>query len=449
MPKHSKSYYLELLHNANVQAYLMTIRRGEGTLGAKGYYTHFGGGLLSTLNNLPEFGKTWTKGNKHKRTSSAVGAYQFVNSKRFPVVPEIVSYFSFTDFSKQNQDLGALFLLDMQDALPAIVKGEILSAFKKTNSVWTSLPSSDEDPPTQQLRDALKFDKAEGRRLYGHDNAGEFGWHILFDIKRINEDAGELFKGNVELNKQGSKRNFINNNGLIKDNDLGGNTKVIGAIAPMGIQGSLMGLGLLELGNFIEEHLSNLKIPQPRRNRNKVTPGDGINLTTNQIKFPIEDWDSGFKRGMNAYEQLSIDKQLSLQDRASYQTLLSLQLIPGDNNRDKSNDAFFSGSIYDSSKYGYPKRYENVFIGSSNNLITVKDRLNPEGFSFKEIKPGRQLNRPPAQPERSRTIQINLNRAMIENFSIHTSNTKEGLADFKSKVEEVLLEILSNANAIQ
>ncbi len=433
----------------------MTIRRGEGTLGAKGYYTHFGVGLLSTLNNLPEYGKTWTKGNKHKLTTSEIGAYQFLYTKKHKTLQEIVSYFNFTDFSKQNQDLGALFLLDMQDALPAIVKGEILSAFKKTNSVWTSLPSSDEDPPTQKLRDALKFDKAEGMRLYGHDNDGEFGWHILFDIKRINEDAGELFKGNVEVNKQGSKRNS-NNNRLIKDNNLGENAIVIGAIAPMGIQGSLMGLGLLELGNFIEEHLSNLKIPQPKRNQNKVTHGDGINLTTNQIKFPIEDWDSGFKRGMNAYEQLLIDKQLSLQDKAIHQNLLSLQLVPENNNLDKSNDAFFRGCIYDSRKYGYPelfnsypRPYENALMGNSNKLATVKGMQKPKVIDFKEQKPGRQFGRQPSEPDRGRTVEINLNRAMIENFSIHTSNTKEGLVDFKSKVEEVLLEILSNANAIQ
>ena len=455
MPKHSKSYYLELLHNANVQAYLMTIRRGEGTLGAKGYYTHFGGGLLSTLNNLPEFGKAWTKGNKHKRTSSAVGAYQFLNTKKHRTLKEIVSYFNFTDFSKQNQDLGALFLLDRRGALSNILKGEILSAFRKTNSEWTTLLGSKKDQPTQNLGDALKFNKDVGGRLYGHNYIGEYGWHMLFDIKRMNEDAWGNLQDYGGLKKASTKLNLTHDL-QSKDNNLNRNAKIIGALSPMGIQGSLLGLGLLKLGKFIEEHLSKLKIPHPKLKRNNKSLGDVSDQSENQDKFSFEDWDSKMKWGVNTNEVLSIDKQLSLQDKAIYPSLLSQQMIPGANNPDNLEDAFFSGSLYDGRKYGYPKlinsypkRYENALFSSSNTLTTVNARQNPEGFDYKVIKPGRQLSKQPAQAERGRTIQINLNRAMIENFSIHTSNAKEGLVDFKEKVEEVLIEILSNANAIQ
>ena len=45
-----------------------------------------------------------------------------------------------------------------------------------------------------------------------------------------------------------------------------------------------------------------------------------------------------------------------------------------------------------------------------------------------------------------RQITINLNRPMIEHFTITTNDSKEGLKDFKHKVEEVLLEILNNVN---
>ncbi len=46
-------------------------------------------------------------------------------------------------------------------------------------------------------------------------------------------------------------------------------------------------------------------------------------------------------------------------------------------------------------------------------------------------------------------ININLNKPMIENFSINTNNINEGVNDFRHKVEEVLLEILNSANVIQ
>ena len=50
--------------------------------------------------------------------------------------------------------------------------------------------------------------------------------------------------------------------------------------------------------------------------------------------------------------------------------------------------------------------------------------------------------------EHGRMININLNRPMIEYFTINTNGVKEGIDDFKHKVEEALLEILSSANAI-
>jgi hypothetical protein len=46
-------------------------------------------------------------------------------------------------------------------------------------------------------------------------------------------------------------------------------------------------------------------------------------------------------------------------------------------------------------------------------------------------------------------VTINLNKPMIENFTINTKDTKEALSVFKHKVEEVLIEILNSANAIQ
>ena len=46
----------------------------------------------------------------------------------------------------------------------------------------------------------------------------------------------------------------------------------------------------------------------------------------------------------------------------------------------------------------------------------------------------------------TRQIIINLNRPMIEHFTIITKDSKESLTNFKHKVEEVLLEILNNVN---
>jgi hypothetical protein len=55
----------------------------------------------------------------------------------------------------------------------------------------------------------------------------------------------------------------------------------------------------------------------------------------------------------------------------------------------------------------------------------------------------------PSKTAVGRTININLNRPMIEHFTINAKEMKEGVDDFKHKVEEVLLEILNSANVIQ
>jgi muramidase (phage lysozyme) len=144
MARHKKEYYESLLNNANVQAYLLTIRKGEGTLGTQGYSTHFGGGTIESLDKNPSIGKKWTAG---KYTSSAVGAFQFLNSLKHPTWPNIAARFGFEDFSPRNQDIGALYLIDEKNALPDIVNGNIVSAIEKTKGcvgiaarikVWTA-----------------------------------------------------------------------------------------------------------------------------------------------------------------------------------------------------------------------------------------------------------------------------------------------------------------------
>ncbi len=47
-----------------------------------------------------------------------------------------------------------------------------------------------------------------------------------------------------------------------------------------------------------------------------------------------------------------------------------------------------------------------------------------------------------------KSVTINLNKPMIEHFTINAKEVKEGLNDLKRRVEEILLEILNSANAI-
>jgi hypothetical protein len=47
-----------------------------------------------------------------------------------------------------------------------------------------------------------------------------------------------------------------------------------------------------------------------------------------------------------------------------------------------------------------------------------------------------------------KVINININKAFVENFSIHAQNVQQGYDNLKQKVEEIFLEILNSANAV-
>lgn len=73
-------------------------------------------------------------------------------------------------------------------------------------------------------------------------------------------------------------------------------------------------------------------------------------------------------------------------------------------------------------------------------------KKNPAHISF---APGnRRENRYNDRAE-SKIINVHINKSLIEHFTINTSSASTGINEFKTKVEEVLLEILNSANVIQ
>lgn len=73
-------------------------------------------------------------------------------------------------------------------------------------------------------------------------------------------------------------------------------------------------------------------------------------------------------------------------------------------------------------------------------------KKNPAHISF---APGnRRENRYNDRAE-SKVINVHINKSLIEHFTINTSSGSTGINEFKTKVEEVLLEILNSANVIQ
>lgn len=132
-----------LVNNPNVRAMFAVIRRGEGTQGANGYRTIYGGGLFNSYADHPNVAVT-----KWGRTSTAAGAYQIL--RRNPDVwTETKNAMGLKDFSPASQDLAALGRISMRGVLADVLAGRMEKAIKGNGTrghglrwEWASLPDS-------------------------------------------------------------------------------------------------------------------------------------------------------------------------------------------------------------------------------------------------------------------------------------------------------------------
>lgn len=126
----------------NVQAFLTLIRTGEGTTGANGYRTLFGGGTFSDYSRHPNIAVT-----RGALTSTAAGAYQIL----YRTWLEISASYGLVDFTPGSQDVAAVALIKRRGALADVLAGRFDAAIAKCAKEWASLPGSPYGQPTLTL----------------------------------------------------------------------------------------------------------------------------------------------------------------------------------------------------------------------------------------------------------------------------------------------------------
>lgn len=133
------------LSDANVRAFLMLIRTGEGTADAAGYSRLFGGKQFASYADHPRvfvpFGSTF---------STAAGAYQILAR----TWDEIAAKYALEDFSPASQDLAAVGLIKRRGALGDVLAGRFRTAIQKCANEWASLPGSPYGQPTLSMSKA-------------------------------------------------------------------------------------------------------------------------------------------------------------------------------------------------------------------------------------------------------------------------------------------------------
>lgn len=144
------------LSDPNVRAFLLMIRRGEGTAGSDGYHMLFGGALFTDLSAHPHQTVLLSG-----YASSAAGAYQFLSR----TWDHLVEQYGFPDFSPQCQDEGAVALIAGRGALEDVKAGNLVVAIRKCNKEWASLPESPYGQPTRTMAEATVTYTESGGRL--------------------------------------------------------------------------------------------------------------------------------------------------------------------------------------------------------------------------------------------------------------------------------------------
>lgn len=143
----------------NIGAFLSVIRYAEGTTGAGGYRTMFGGGLFSGFADHPRIAHQFTDKLGRRLWTSAAGAYQFMaisplpsgSSTRVDTWDRVKARLGLIDFSPFNQDRAALFLIEEAGALDDVRSGRFDSAVSKVRRIWASLPGAGYNQPEKSL----------------------------------------------------------------------------------------------------------------------------------------------------------------------------------------------------------------------------------------------------------------------------------------------------------
>jgi muramidase (phage lysozyme) len=129
--------YFGLVDNPNVRNMLELIAKAEGTT-EHGHNTAFGGSRFDSLTDHPRYLKPFKQTDGKTNYTSAAGKYQFLSN----TWDEVSGKLGLSDFGGQNQDVGAVYLIDRAGALPEVLNGDYKGAANKLGKVWASLPSS-------------------------------------------------------------------------------------------------------------------------------------------------------------------------------------------------------------------------------------------------------------------------------------------------------------------
>lgn len=132
----------------NVDAFLDSLAACEGTSGADGYRTLFGGKLFyNDYMTHPNVPVPFTQTDGKKNFSTAAGRYQILHGTFLRLQAKLGT----SDFSPATQDLMAKELIAEAGAMGDVKDGNLQAAIDKCSGTWASLPASTYPQPRRSF----------------------------------------------------------------------------------------------------------------------------------------------------------------------------------------------------------------------------------------------------------------------------------------------------------
>lgn len=145
--------------NVNERAFLDMIAYAEGTTGADGYNTLFGGGKFESFADHPRQIFSFKNKRGENLKTSAAGRYQFL-ARTWDALQRRLSL---PDFGPESQDAAALELVRERGALADVQAGRVSLAIAKCAKIWASLPGAGYAQPERKLTTLIaQFQSAGG-----------------------------------------------------------------------------------------------------------------------------------------------------------------------------------------------------------------------------------------------------------------------------------------------
>ena len=141
------SFLQQALQNANVKAFLLMIRKSEGTDAPDGYNYIFGSSPGNTVRFTDFSQHPDIKVPFRDTFSTAAGAYQIL----FGTWQHLQQQLALPDFSPGSQDLACVELLSEQNCVQRLMDGDFSYALQKAASIWASLPGNNYGQPEHSI----------------------------------------------------------------------------------------------------------------------------------------------------------------------------------------------------------------------------------------------------------------------------------------------------------